>query len=94
MFTSCSSLISAPTLPAPTLANYCYQYMFQNCSSLSYIKCLATNKSASYCTNNWVSNVSSSGTFVKSPNATWPTDVDGVPNNWTVTNDPNASVVA
>ena len=34
MFAGCTSLTSAPALPATTLANYCYQRMFQDCTSL------------------------------------------------------------
>ena len=35
LFEDCSSLTSAPELPATTLASYCYQYMFHNCTSLT-----------------------------------------------------------
>ena len=35
MFRDCSSLITAPELPATTLTEGCYSYMFQNCSSLT-----------------------------------------------------------
>lgn len=34
LFKNCSSLISAPELPATTSANSCYTYMFSGCSSL------------------------------------------------------------
>ena len=34
MFSGCTSLTQAPTLPATALANYCYQSMFYNCTSL------------------------------------------------------------
>jgi len=33
MFEDCTSLTTAPELPATTLANYCYQYMFNGCTS-------------------------------------------------------------
>ena len=85
MFTGCSGLTSAPELPATTLADSCYKYMFQGCTSLNYIKCLATDISANSCTTNWVSGVSSSGTFVKSSSMTsWTTGNDGIPSGWTV----------
>ena len=35
MFSSCTSLTTAPTLPAMTMADYCYSYMFQGCTSLT-----------------------------------------------------------
>lgn len=34
MFNNCSSLTTAPALPATTLANYCYGSMFYGCTSL------------------------------------------------------------
>ena len=35
MFDGCTSLTTAPTLPATTLANECYQTMFYDCTSLT-----------------------------------------------------------
>ena len=35
LFYNCSSLTTAPSLPATTLANNCYEYMFQWCTSLT-----------------------------------------------------------
>ena len=35
MFSNCKSLVQAPSLPATTLANYCYQSMFSGCTSLT-----------------------------------------------------------
>lgn len=35
MFNGCTSLTTAPELPATTLANWCYQYMFYGCTSLT-----------------------------------------------------------
>lgn len=85
MFYNCTSLTTVPELPATTLANYCYGYMFQNCSNLNYIKCLATDISASGCTSEWVSNVASSGTFIKHPEmSNWKTGTVGTPSGWTV----------
>ena len=34
MFSDCTSLTTAPELPATTLANWCYGSMFQNCTRL------------------------------------------------------------
>jgi hypothetical protein len=85
MFQYCTSLTTAPELPATTLAYGCYSSMFYNCSKLNYIKMLATNISASSCLSNWVSGVSSTGTFVKNKNATWTTTgVSGIPEGWAV----------
>ena len=85
MFINCRSLVTAPELPATTLVNYCYYAMFENCNKLNYIKALFTTKPSYYHTNNWVSNVASTGTFVKSKNAAWDvTGVVGIPIGWTV----------
>ena len=85
MFRGCTSLTSAPELPATKLDSNCYLNMFSNCSKLNYIKMLATDISATYCLSNWVSGVSSTGTFVKNKNATWNvTGNSGVPSGWTI----------
>ena len=85
MFENCTSLTTAPELPALTLTNNCYKYMFDGCTKLNYIKMLATNISATSCLYRWVTNVSSTGTFVKYPNMTsLPTGINGIPNGWTV----------
>ena len=84
MFSRCTSLTTAPELPATTLVIGCYFEMFKNCYNLNYIKCLATDISAIGCTEDWLDGVSSTGTFVKHPSATWPTGNDGIPSGWTV----------
>ena len=85
MFYGCTSLVQTPELPATTLADGCYNRMFYGCTSLNYIKMLATDISATLCLNNWVSNVSPTGTFVKSKDATWNvTGVSGIPEGWIV----------
>ena len=35
MFYGCTSLVTAPALPATTLAQSCYQYMFEGCTDLT-----------------------------------------------------------
>ena len=85
MFSGCTSLKEAPLLPATMLAIKCYYYMFSGCTSLSKIECLAQDISANDCTNDWLRNVSSTGTFIKSKNMNnWPTGEDGIPSGWTV----------
>ena len=85
MFCDCTSLVTAPELPATNLAKYCYCDMFNGCNKLNNITMLATNISATDCLINWVSGVSSTGTFVKHPDmTTLPTGVDGIPEGWTV----------
>ena len=58
------------------------------CTNLRYIWCdaqITDNLNSSYpFFQNWVENVSATGTFVKHPDATWTTGADGVPTGWTV----------
>ena len=87
MFMNCTSLTTAPELPATTLAENCYSQIFDGCSNLNYIKMLATNISASRCLNYWVDGVASSGIFVKKSAMTnLPTGTSGIPSGWTVQN--------
>lgn len=84
MFLTCNSLYTAPELPATTLMTYSYCRMFQDCTSLTYIKCMATSLSAYRCLYNWLSSVSSTGTFTKAAGVTWPEGASGIPSGWTV----------
>jgi len=86
MFAGCTSLVTAPELPATTLGRFCYQEMFSGCTNLNYVKCLATSKDTTRnSTYNWLVGVASSGTFVKSSNATfWGSGDSDIPTGWTV----------
>ena len=85
MFKGCTSLTTAPELPATTLIYHCYEYMFADCPNLNYIKAMFTTTPSSTYTLNWVSGVSSTGTFVKNAAATWNvTGAEGIPSGWTV----------
>ena len=84
MFLSCISLTTAPILPATTLVRYCYFRMFEGCTNLTYIKMLATDISANNCLGNWVTNVSTTGTFIKAPDIDIPTGTSGIPSGWIV----------
>ena len=83
MFYGCTSLETAPELPATTLAYSCYFRMFNGCSKLNYVKAMFTtipNDTLS----NWLSGVSTTGTFVKNAAATWTNEQAGIPSGWTV----------
>jgi hypothetical protein len=85
MFYNCSSLTTAPELPATTLVQDCYYYMFYGCNKLNYIKALFTTTPSTSYTNNWVYGVSSTGTFVKNASATWNlTGNYSIPSGWTI----------
>lgn len=88
MFKDCTSLRTAPELPAEVLVRDCYYGMFENCSKLNYVKCLVKEVNNSANLNRWLYGVASSGTFVKSANASnWPAGSSGIPEGWAVIND-------
>jgi len=83
MFGLCTSLTKAPVLPAKTLTENCYLEMFNGCTKLNYIKCLATEM-VPFSTDDWVSNVSPAGIFVKANDqVSWSTGASGIPQGWT-----------
>ena len=49
MFDGCTSLTTAPELPATTLAYACYAGMFMNCTSLTTAPALPATTLANYC---------------------------------------------
>ena len=51
MFNGCTSLTTAPELPATTLANNCYSMMFWNCTSLTQAPELPATTLAERCYN-------------------------------------------
>ena len=85
MFRDCTSLTTAPELPSTILVKNCYNYMFNGCSNLNYVKALFTTDptTGTYLTD-WLNNVSSTGTFIKSKDATWSNSDAGIPTGWTV----------
>ena len=83
MFKDCSSLTQAPELPATTLTTMCYSNIFAGCTQLNYIKALFTMADGEFI-GNWLNGVSSTGTFVKSKDATWTKEQAGIPSGWTV----------
>lgn len=87
MFNNCQKLTQAPELNASTLVTNCYREMFNSCKVLDFIKCLAEDISASNCTTNWVKSVSSTGEFIGISTTPWERGVNGIPTNWTLTDD-------
>lgn len=84
-FQGCTSLTSAPELPATNLSANCYAYMFNNCTNLNYVKALFTTDSTlDLYLRMWLNNVSQTGTFVKNASATWTNEQAGIPTGWTV----------
>ena len=52
LFDWCTSLTTAPSLPATTLADYCYHYMFNWCTSLATAPSLPATTLAEHCYRN------------------------------------------
>lgn len=77
-------------LPASVLTEGCYYDLFTqyDVNTIEKIKitCLATDITAEDCTRDWLAGVSATGTFVKHPDATWPSGASGIPTGWTVEN--------
>ena len=86
MFYECTSLKTAPILPATTLVSNCYNSMFWGCTILNYIKAMFTTAPSTSYMFYWVRDVPSSGTFVKNSAATWTNSfgVSAIPTGWTV----------
>ena len=92
MFNGCTSLTKAPELTATTLETYCYYYMFNGCSSLNEVHCqmpssYSSSQISSSYTNDWLSGVSSTGTFYTNADANWPSGASGIPTGWTRVNE-------
>lgn len=84
MFENCTSLTTAPELPATTLADYCYNRMFKGCSSLNEITLGYTGNFDSMYFGNWVDGVAASGTLYYAGSDTT-TGASAIPTGWTVT---------
>ena len=70
MFQDCTSLKTAPALPATTLANYCYQNMFYGCKSLTTAPALPATTLADRCYNSMFKGCTSLTTAPKLPATT------------------------
>ena len=94
MFQSCTSLTTAPELPATTLATYCYYQMFYGCTSLTTAPTLPATTLAESCYNSMFLDCTSLNyikclaTDISASNCTggW---VDGVASTGTFVKNPN-----
>jgi hypothetical protein len=92
MFARCTSLTSAPELPATNLVDGCYIGMFDNCTSLSSVNVGFTNwhtyavnaGSIQISTSNWLNNVSPTGIFECPSALTEKRGSNTIPEGWTV----------
>ena len=94
MFSNCTSLVKAPELRATTLAKCCYTSMFYGCSSLNEVNCYMpstiseediptyTGDGSNASMEQWLKDVSSTGTFYTNRDADWPSGTNGIPTGW------------
>ena len=85
MFNGAINLLEGPVLTEDPVARYSYEGLFRSCRSIQKVTCLATTIYQNN-TLTWLADVPATGTFVKHPNATWPTGNSGIPTGWTVEN--------
>lgn len=84
MFRGCTSLTQAPELPAETLAARCYYKMFYDCTGLNSINVNFSAWNPTGATDDWVSNVSSSGTFTCPEGLPETYGAYYIPEGWTI----------
>ena len=70
MFYGCTSLTTAPALPATNLANDCYSSMFADCASLTTASALPATTLADYCYSNMFAGCTSLTTAPELPATT------------------------
>ena len=70
MFSDCTSLTTAPSLPATTLTDSCYNYMFRGCRSLTTAPSLPATTLADYCYSSMFSDCTSLTTAPSLPATT------------------------
>lgn len=91
MFNKCYKLQHAPVLRKENntriYVSSMFTKMFAECTALTYIECYYSNPRTSDFSD-WVSGVSSTGIFVRDPEAQWTRGNSGIPTNWSVYTDP------
>lgn len=83
MYQDCPSLVYSGLIQCADAANKAYNNLFNACSNMRYI--IATDSSynaEAYV--GWTTGLPDSGVFIKSPTATWPRGVNGIPEGWVI----------
>ena len=84
MFEGCTSLISAPVIPATGLRGDEYNAMFSGCTNLNAITYLSSRANSTH-NYNWLYGVAPSGTFYKKSYLTnYEIGPSGIPEGWTI----------
>ena len=88
MFEGCTSLTTAPELPATSLADSCYSSMFNGCPKIDSIVWKSTYIPTYSYSGDWLNGASASGTFeYTEPTldvASIPRNTSGVPAGWSI----------
>lgn len=85
MFSGCKTIVAAPLLLAEVLKPNCYERMFDGCSNLTAVTCLAVDHTAQDCTDEWLAEVSGTGTFTHAKGVHWDApSTSGIPAGWIV----------
>lgn len=63
MFSGCSAMETAPSLPAQSLSNYCYASMFNGCTALKRVAADFEAFSSASATSSWLNGVADTGVF-------------------------------
>ena len=83
MFIDCTSLTSAPALPATTLAKDCYANMFYECAELNKVEVSFTDWGEGN-TSNWLNGVASTGDFICPDGLIKKSGADYIPERWSI----------
>ena len=83
MFSGCETIVAAPLLLAEKLEVNSYKYMFSGCTNLESVTCLAVDHTAQDCTDEWLAEVSGTGTFTHAKGVYWDApSTSGIPAGW------------
>lgn len=77
-------MTKSPILRCATSAASCYEEMFKGNGNLVEVTCLLSNAIYNNCVANWLTNCSTTGTFIKASGSTWNSNTSGIPSDWTV----------
>ena len=74
-------MTKSPILRVSTPGSYCYKEMFKGNGNLVEVTCLLSRNSGC---DNWLLNVSATGTFKRASGVSWNRNASGVPSGWTI----------
>ncbi len=88
MFSGCSAMETAPSLPAQSLSNYCYASMFNGCTAIKRVAADFEAFSSASATSSWLNGVADTGVFhCKEGLVIESRSVNTVPEGWEIKRD-------